>query len=37
MRYFITGATGFVGGALAGKLRGQGHEKIVIGYAIINS
>lgn len=26
MKYFITGATGFVGGALAGKLRGQGHE-----------
>jgi len=26
MKYFITGATGFVGGALTGKLREQGHE-----------
>ncbi|HKI54887.1 MAG TPA: NAD-dependent epimerase/dehydratase family protein [Anaerolineales bacterium] len=26
MKYFITGATGFVGGVLARKLRGQGHE-----------
>jgi len=26
MKYFITGATGFVGGVLAGKLREQGHE-----------
>ncbi|NTU57214.1 MAG: NAD(P)H-binding protein, partial [Anaerolineales bacterium] len=26
MKYFITGATGFVGGALAGRLREQGHE-----------
>jgi nucleoside-diphosphate-sugar epimerase len=26
MRYFVTGATGFVGGVLAKQLRGQGHE-----------
>lgn len=26
MRYFVTGATGFVGGVLAKKLRKQGHE-----------
>ncbi len=26
MKYFITGATGFIGGALARKLREQGHE-----------
>ena len=26
MKYFVTGATGFVGGTLAKKLRGQGHD-----------
>lgn len=26
MHYFVTGATGFIGGRLARKLRGQGHE-----------
>ncbi len=26
MKYFLTGATGFVGGVLAGKLREQGHD-----------
>jgi nucleoside-diphosphate-sugar epimerase len=26
MKYFVTGATGFVGGVLAKKLRGAGHE-----------
>ena len=26
MKYFVTGATGFVGGVLAKKLREQGHE-----------
>ena len=26
MKYFITGATGFVGGVLARKLRQQGHD-----------
>jgi nucleoside-diphosphate-sugar epimerase len=26
MKYFVTGATGFVGGVLASKLREQGHE-----------
>lgn len=30
MKYFLTGATGFVGGVLAQKLRQQGHEVIAI-------
>ncbi len=30
MRYFLTGATGFVGGALARRLRSAGHEVVAI-------
>jgi nucleoside-diphosphate-sugar epimerase len=30
MKYFLTGATGFVGGSLARQLRNQGHEVIAI-------
>lgn len=30
MRYFLTGATGFIGGRLARRLRNQGHEVIAL-------
>jgi len=30
MKYFITGATGFIGGRLARQLRGAGHEVIAV-------
>src|SRR5688572_8724468 len=30
MRYFITGATGFIGGRLAKRLRDQGHEVVAL-------
>ncbi|MBA2505990.1 MAG: NAD(P)-dependent oxidoreductase [Thermoleophilaceae bacterium] len=30
MKAFVTGATGFIGGRLAAKLREQGHEVVAL-------
>lgn len=30
MRYFVTGATGFIGGRLAQRLRDRGHDVVAL-------